>query len=75
MDPIDRSGDVVRRWDEQHSRVAKHGTTEIKDLDEDYLRDTGTMIYTTKEPKAGNKVINIMRTVITRPGADCKNSK
>ena len=32
-----------------------------------YLRDTGTMIYTTKKPGAGNSVINIVRTTIQRP--------
>ncbi len=67
MDPIEkRSGDVVRRWDEEHSRVVKLGQ-EIEKLDKDYLRDTGTMIYTAKNPRAGNKVINIVRTTIQRP--------
>ena len=66
MKPVEKSGEVVRLWDEEHSRVVKLGQ-EIEKLDEDYLRDTGTMIYTTKNPKAGNKVINIMRTTIQRP--------
>ena len=50
----------------EQKREGKLGQ-EIKDIDADYLRDTGTMIYTTKKPKAGNKVINIMRTTIQRP--------
>ncbi len=60
------SGDVIRLWDQDHSRVVKLGQ-DVEKLDEDYLRDTGTMIYTTKKPKQGNSVINIMRTTITRP--------
>lgn len=59
-------GNVIRRWDEKHSRVVELGQG-IEKLDEEYLRDTGTMIYTTKSPKDGNKVINIIRTTIQRP--------
>lgn len=67
MDRVEkRSGSVVRRWDGEHFRVVELGKPEIEKLDEDYLRDTGTMIYTTK--KAGNSAINVMRTIIHRPG-------
>lgn len=72
MDPIDRSGDVIRRWDESHSRVVKLGQ-EIENLDKDYLRDTGTMIYTTKSKGKGNSVINIVRTTIQRPATPKSN--
>lgn len=57
------SSEVVRRWDEVHSRVVKLGQ-EIEKLDEDYLSGSGTMIYTTKKPRLGNAVINVMRTTI-----------
>lgn len=65
MDPV-KGGDVVRRWDEKHSRVVELGQV-IDNLDSAYLRDTGTMIYTTKSKGKGNSVINIMRTTIQRP--------
>ncbi len=60
------SREVTRLWDQDHSRVVKLGQ-DIDKLDADYLRDTGTMIYTTKSPRAGNSVINIVRTTIQRP--------
>ena len=59
------STDLVRRWDENHVRVVKLGQN-IDKLDEDYLRETGTLIYKTKKDRAGNTVINIMRTTVTR---------
>ena len=59
-------GEYARRWDETHSRTVKLGQ-EIEKLDAEYLRDTGTMVYTTKSPKQGNKVINVWRTTIQRP--------
>ncbi len=68
MEPNGRSGEVVQRWDEQHARIVKLGQ-EIEKLDADYLRDTGTMIYTTKSKGKGNSVINIVRTTIYRPEA------
>lgn len=57
---------MTRLWDQDHSRVIQLRQP-IDKLDEDYLRDTGTMIYTTKKPRAGNTVINIVRTTIQRP--------
>lgn len=67
MDPIDgKSGDVIRRWDEHHFRAVDLGQ-KINDIDKDHLRDTGTMIYTTKSHGQGNSVINIVRTTIHRP--------
>lgn len=66
MDQAENPYEVVRLWDERHSRVVKLGQA-IGKLDKDYLRDTGTMIYTTKSPKQGNKLINVMRTTINRP--------
>ena len=74
MDPIEkRSGDVVRCWDEEHSRVVKLGKSPIEKIGENYLRDTGTVIYRTKNPKAGNKVINVLRTTIQRPATPKSN--
>ena len=52
MDPIDRSVDVVHCWDEQHDRIVTLGQ-EINKIDADYLRDIGTMIYTTKSKGEG----------------------
>jgi hypothetical protein len=43
----------------------RHG---ISKIDTDYLRETGTMIYTNKNHRVGSKVINIVRTIIQRPG-------
>jgi hypothetical protein len=40
----------------------------IHKFDADYLRDTGTMFYTAKSKCEGNSVINIVRTIINRPG-------
>ena len=60
------SHEVTRLWDQDHSRVIKLGL-DIDKLDEDYLRDSGPMIYTTK--KDDNKVINILRTTIQRPAS------
>jgi len=65
MKPTENKGEIVRLWDEQHTRVVKLGQSEIEKLDEDYLRDTGTMVYTTK--KGGNSGINVVRTTIERP--------
>jgi hypothetical protein len=72
MDPNGNSGEVVRRWDEKHVRIVKL-EQEINDLDADYLRDTGTMIYTTKIKGKGNSVINVMRTTIQRPATPKRN--
>jgi hypothetical protein len=41
-------------------------------LNMDYLRDTGTMIYTTKKHGAESSVINIVRTTIQRPAVTGK---
>ncbi len=73
-DTEDDSGDdkhshkVTGLWDQDHSRVIKLGP-DIDKLDEDYLRDTGMIIYTTKKHGAGNSVINVMRTTIQRPSS------
>jgi len=67
MNPIEGKGgksQLLRLWDENHSRVVDFGP-EIRDLDEDYLRDTGTMIYTTTIHRSRN--VNVMRTTIQRP--------
>lgn len=67
MSPTDAKGEYVRRWDESHARIVKLGRVKIFKMDEDYFRDTGTMIYTTRDPRGGNRVINILRTAIQRP--------
>ena len=66
LKPAEKSGEFVRLWDEEHSRIVKIGTLEIEKLDEGYLRDTGTMICTTKKPKAGHSVINLVRAKTQR---------
>jgi hypothetical protein len=67
MDTVPKSTDVIRLWDENNFRIVKLGQ-EVHKLDENHLSETGTMIYTTKGGgRAGNTVINVMRTTIQRP--------